>query len=64
MKTTFKKTLTYILQIESRLVLWRYKPKVVAITGSIGKTSTKDAVYAVISGISYVRKSEKVITAK
>ncbi|MEK7104811.1 MAG: Mur ligase family protein, partial [Patescibacteria group bacterium] len=59
MKTTFKKTLTYILQIESRLVLWRYKPKVVAITGSIGKTSTKDAVYAVISGISYVRKSEK-----
>ena len=30
-----------------------------AITGSVGKTSTKDAVYAVISGISYVRKSEK-----
>lgn len=41
------------------LVLWKYKPKVVTITGSVGKTSTKDAVYAVISGISYVRKSEK-----
>jgi UDP-N-acetylmuramoyl-tripeptide--D-alanyl-D-alanine ligase len=40
-------------------VLWKYKPKIVAITGSVGKTSTKDAVYAVISGISYVRKSEK-----
>jgi UDP-N-acetylmuramoyl-tripeptide--D-alanyl-D-alanine ligase len=59
MKITFKKIVTYILRIESRLVLWKYKPKVVAITGSVGKTSTKDAVYAVISGISYVRKSEK-----
>ena len=59
MKTTFKKIISYILQIESRLVLWKYKPKIVAITGSVGKTSTKDALYAVISGISYVRKSEK-----
>lgn len=59
MKTTLKKTLTYILRIESRLVLWKYKPKIIAITGSVGKTSTKDAVYAVISGVSYVRKSEK-----
>lgn len=59
MKTTFKKTLTYILRIESQLVLWKYKPKIIAITGSVGKTSTKDAVFAVISGVSYVRKSEK-----
>src|SRR3989338_6033665 len=59
MKTTLKKIITYILQIESRLVIWRYKPKVIAITGSVGKTSTKDAVYAVLSGVSYVRKSEK-----
>jgi len=59
MKDTLKKILIYLLQIESRLVLWKYKPKVVAITGSVGKTSTKDAVYAVISGVSYVRKSEK-----
>ena len=48
MKTTFKKIITYILKTESRLVLWKYKPKVVAITGSVGKTSTKDAVYAVL----------------
>jgi len=59
MKTTLKKIVAYILRVESWLVLWKYKPKVVAITGSVGKTSTKDAVYAVISGISYVRKSEK-----
>ncbi|MFA4975108.1 MAG: Mur ligase family protein [Candidatus Paceibacterota bacterium] len=59
MKTIFKKIIVYILQIESRLVLWKYKPKIVSITGSVGKTSTKDAVFAVISLISYVRKSEK-----
>jgi len=59
MRTTIKKPLVYILRIESRLVLWKYKPKIIAVTGSVGKTSTKDAVFAVISGVSYVRKSEK-----
>lgn len=59
MKNIFKNTITYILKTESRLVLFKYKPKIVAITGSVGKTSTKDAVYAVFSKITYVRKSEK-----
>ena len=59
MKTTLKKIIIYILQIESRLVLYKYKPKIIAITGSIGKTSTKDAIYAVISAFAHVRKSEK-----
>jgi UDP-N-acetylmuramoyl-tripeptide--D-alanyl-D-alanine ligase len=59
MKTTFKKIIVYILKIESELVLFKYKPKIIAITGSVGKTSTKDAVYAVLSQISHVRKSEK-----
>lgn len=59
MKTSFKKIITYIIRVESELVLRKYKPKIVAITGSLGKTSTKDAVYAVLSKIAYVRKSEK-----
>lgn len=59
MKTIFKKIISYILRTESKLVLWKYKPKIIAVTGSVGKTSTKDAVYAVLSKISYVRKSEK-----
>ncbi|KKR75010.1 MAG: UDP-N-acetylmuramoyl-tripeptide-D-alanyl-D-alanine ligase, partial [Candidatus Nomurabacteria bacterium GW2011_GWA1_40_8] len=59
MKTSFKKIITYILRVESQLVLYKYKPKIIAITGSLGKTSTKDAVYAVLSKVAYVRKSEK-----
>jgi UDP-N-acetylmuramoyl-tripeptide--D-alanyl-D-alanine ligase len=59
MKTIFKRIITYVLKIESQLVLWKYKPKVVAITGSVGKTSTKDTIYAVFSKMFYVRRSEK-----
>src|SRR3989344_3343177 len=59
MRTPVKKTISFILQVESRLVLAKYKPKVVAITGSVGKTSTKDAIYTVMSHGFYVRKSEK-----
>ena len=59
MKVIFREILINVLQAESRLVLLKYKPKIIAITGSIGKTSTKDAIYAVLSKISYVRKSEK-----
>ena len=59
MKNFFKKIITLKLKILAKLVLWKYKPRIIAITGSVGKTSTKDAVFAVISKTSYVRKSEK-----
>ena len=59
MKNIFKKFLIYILRLESKLVLKKYKPKIVAITGSVGKTSTKDAIYAVLSTMFYVRKTHK-----
>lgn len=59
MKNTFKKIVSKILIFESRLVLRKYKPKIIAITGSVGKTSTKDTVYAVLSAFARVRKSDK-----
>lgn len=49
----------FILTWEARMALARYKPRVVAITGSVGKTSTKDAIYAALSDERHVRKSEK-----
>ena len=59
MRTAVRNVLISVLQAESKLVLLKYKPKIIAITGSVGKTSTKDAVYAMLSKVSYVRKSEK-----
>ena len=59
MRTAVRNVLISVLQAESKLVLLKYKPKIIVITGSVGKTSTKDAIYAVLSQISYVRKSEK-----
>jgi len=55
----FKKIIPHILIWEARAVLRRYRPKVIAITGSVGKTSTKDAIFAALSEHLYVRKSEK-----
>ena len=59
MKPLFKKIITKLLIIEARMVLKKYRPSVIAITGSIGKTSTKDAIYAVLAERSFVRKSDK-----
>ncbi|MCF7834350.1 MAG: hypothetical protein K9L98_03450 [Candidatus Pacebacteria bacterium] len=59
MRLIFKKTLALVLKAESTLVLSKYKPKIIAITGSVGKTSTKDAIYATLVGTYHVRKSEK-----
>ena len=60
MLSIFKKTVISILTLESKLVLKKYKPRIIAVTGSVGKTSTKDAIYAVLAANgNHVRKSEK-----
>jgi len=59
MKALLKNLIIRILTLEARLVLKKYKPKIVAVTGNVGKTSTKDALYTVLSHAYYVRKSEK-----
>lgn len=43
----------------SRQILAKHKPKIIGITGSVGKTSTRDAIYAVVSTAFSVRKGEK-----
>jgi UDP-N-acetylmuramoyl-tripeptide--D-alanyl-D-alanine ligase len=59
MKSFIRRIVVLLLTIEARLVLMKYRPKIVAVTGSVGKTSTKDAVYAVLSQLYFARKSEK-----
>jgi len=46
--TMKRKLIQFILKILAQLVLWRYRPLVVAVTGSVGKTSTKEAIYTVL----------------
>ena len=59
MKNIFKKLVVFIITLQARAVLRKYKPVIVAVTGSVGKTSTKDAIYAVLAKSARVRKSEK-----
>ncbi|MEK7644799.1 MAG: UDP-N-acetylmuramoyl-tripeptide--D-alanyl-D-alanine ligase [Patescibacteria group bacterium] len=59
MKSFFKTIVVAILQWEAKLVLKKYQPKIVAITGSVGKTSTKDAIYSALASSFFVRKSQK-----
>lgn len=40
-------------------ILKKYQPKVVAVTGSVGKTSTKEAIYTVLSSSYKVRRNLK-----
>ncbi|MES2014274.1 MAG: UDP-N-acetylmuramoyl-tripeptide--D-alanyl-D-alanine ligase [Patescibacteria group bacterium] len=51
--------IVFVLTLEARLVLKKYRPKIIAVTGSVGKTSAKDAVYTALSNSFFVRRSEK-----
>lgn len=59
MKQVLKKVIVSILTWEAKLVLQKYKPKIIAVTGSVGKTSSKDAIFTILSDFHFVRKSEK-----
>jgi UDP-N-acetylmuramoyl-tripeptide--D-alanyl-D-alanine ligase len=53
------KILEKILRFMSSAVLRKYKPKVIAITGSVGKTTTKEMVWKLLSNYYRTRKNEK-----
>jgi UDP-N-acetylmuramyl pentapeptide synthase len=59
MRSALKKIIVRVLTWEARAIIRRHKPSVVGVTGSVGKTSTKDAIYAVLRERAHVRKSEK-----
>jgi UDP-N-acetylmuramoyl-tripeptide--D-alanyl-D-alanine ligase len=59
MKTFLKSVVVKILIVEASWLLKRHKPTIVAITGSVGKTTTKDAIYAAVKNSVSARKSEK-----
>lgn len=59
MKSLFKKILTILLTGEARALLARENPYIIAVTGTVGKTSAKDAIAAALAPRAPVRKSDK-----
>ena len=43
-----RRFIQHILKYLTKLILWRYKPLIIGVTGSVGKTSTKEAIYTVL----------------
>jgi len=54
-----KKILQLKLKLLAQLILKKYQPKVIGITGSVGKTTTKEAIYAVLQDKFKVRSNIK-----
>lgn len=54
-----KKIAQLVLKYLAKAVLWRHRPFIVGVTGSVGKTMAKDAIYHVLYGKISVRKSVK-----
>ncbi len=64
LKETLKKIIARILRAEAELIILKYKPHVIGVTGNVGKTSTKDAIYAVLKTSFVVRKSPKTLNTE
>lgn len=58
MKSFLRAILVWKLKLLSRLVLWRRKPSVVAITGSVGKTTTKELTARMLAERYRVRSTQ------
>ncbi len=59
MKESVRSFVVRILTEIAKLVVKKYHPRIILVTGSVGKTSTKDAIYAALAPHTFVRKSEK-----
>jgi len=59
MKDKLRKILEFILRFFAVAIMNKYKPEIVAITGSVGKTSTKEAIYTVLATTYNVRTNYK-----
>lgn len=59
MKEFIRRCVVKILTLESKAVVRKYRPRIVVVTGSVGKTSSKDAAFTALSAQYFVRRSEK-----
>src|SRR6056297_112435 len=54
-----KRLIQLKVKILAQRILAKYRPKVVGVTGSVGKTTTKEAIYTVLASRFHVRRSIK-----
>ncbi len=64
MKDLLKPIIVKLLTWEAELVLKRHKPFIIGVTGNLGKTSTKDAIFEVMKTHLYTRRSEKSLNSE
>lgn len=59
LKNLIRNMFAGLLATLAHAILRKYRPTIIMVTGSVGKTSTKDAVAAALSDTFYIRKSDK-----
>lgn len=65
MKEFFKKIILKILIYQARFIIQRYKPTIIAVTGNLGKTSTKDFIAAaLLKNLKNAKGEELVLASK
>lgn len=58
MKNLIKKIILFKLNFLAKIYLLRFKPEIIAVTGNVGKTSTKEAISVVLSKVKKVRSGK------
>lgn len=59
MRGVARSIIVSLLTALTRQILRKYRPQIVMVTGSVGKTSTKDAIAAALANSIYLRASKK-----
>ncbi|MCE9628799.1 MAG: UDP-N-acetylmuramoyl-tripeptide--D-alanyl-D-alanine ligase [Candidatus Vogelbacteria bacterium] len=59
LKNFLKPLIIGVITFEAKLMLRRHRPKVIGVSGSVGKTSTKEAIAVVMASQYQIRKSAK-----
>lgn len=54
-----RRIVEFILRYMAKAILFKYRPVVIGVTGSVGKTTTKDAILYALSSHLFVSGSEK-----
>ncbi len=58
-KRIYRKLISWLLKPLIKAILHKYQPQIIGITGSVGKTSTKEAIYAVLKNKYRIGRSAK-----